>query len=506
MATSLQCALPVFAQDASPSNDGTNNIIAQSGSQTGAAQDQTRITPPTEDSPSWNTGAESGGSTSASPAATTLAYAGSASYDDSRFQAIEKIDRQIAGKEVDLLKLNAEFRTHYTAREKNKQRRMKFYDFAAGAVANAGDITLLSQFWKYHRSPGKGLVHRGRLEAGVITVLVAYSLLGTLYAAEGAGDLIADYKGKKEHFDAKSMRERVAAIKNELDKLLAERATAVAQLNDMNESERQYLSAEENVLKDFRDLGILEFSKLYIDSRKRHSARDITTIGTLAVCATGAFPGALGVLHGIKCTNIKQIGGGGIGFLISGSTLTAAPVLIHGGAAITGKIAGDRLSKELGEVQCKTTQKLSDDTKHLTALLSSDNRTTPLQSKAGGYQQMSKLLQERSDFLDQDKKNQKREMIESFISYAARGGPQIAFGTCVARAGYRWNRNAYKVFKGVAQGATVNEVSWAIWMLDVLQKQTRNEIKNAKDAKVADQQPFSPKNVELAKIQTLMVP
>ena len=383
---------------------------------------------------------------------------------------------------------------------------MKFYDFAAGAVANAGDITLLSAFWKYNRYPGRGLNHRGRLEGGVITVLVAYSLLGTMYAAEGAGDLISDYKAKKQHFDAKSMRDRVCAIKNELDKLLADRSSAVAQLNDLSQSERQFLTAEENVLRDFRDLGLLEFSKLYVDSRKRHSARDITTIGTLAVCATGVFPGAFGVINGIKHTNPKQIGGGGIGFLISGSTLTAAPVLIHGGAAITGKIAGDRLSKQLGEVQCKTTAKLAEDTKQLTQLLTASSRTAVLQPQAQNYQTMGKLLEERSAFLEQDKKNQKKEMIESFISYAAKGGPQIAFGTCVARAGYRYNRNPYKLFKGVAQAATANEASWAIWMLDTIQKQTRNEIKNSQEAKATVQPAFSPTNSELKTLEAMMVP
>jgi hypothetical protein len=492
-AISLQCSLPTFAQAAPISQvpADSQNIVANTvADSTAQGWGSTRIETPAD--------------TTAAP--TELAYAGSATVEDSHFQAIENIDKQIAAKEVELLKLNSDFRTHYTARDKNKQRRMKFYDFAAGAVANAGDITLLSQFWKYNRYPGRGLNHRGRLEAGVITVLVAYSLLGTLYAAEGAGDLISDYKSKKEHFDAKSMRDRVCALKGSLDKLLADRATAVSQLNDLNQAERQYLTAEANVLTDFRDLGLVEFSKLYIDSRKRHSARDITTIGTLAVCATGAFPGALGVLNGIRGTNIKQIGGGGIGFLISGATLTAAPVLIHGGAAITGKVAGDRLSKELGEVQCKTVSKLSEDTKQLTSLLTASNRTVALQPRAENYQTMTKLLEERSAFLDQDKKDQKKEMIESFISYAARGGPQIAFGTCVARAGYRYNNNAYKVFKGVAQGATANEVSWAIWMLDVIQKQTRNEIKNTKEAKATVQPPFSPKNAELQKLQVMMVP
>ena len=114
---------------------------------------------------------------------------------------------------------------------------------------------------------------------------------------------------------------------------------------------------------------------------------------------------------------------------------------------------------------------------------------------------MAKLIGDRAAFLEGDKKEQKREMIESFISYAARGGPQIAFGTCVTRAGYRYNNNAFKVFKGVAQGATANEVSWGIWMLDVVQKQTRNELKYRKEDKVGVTAAFSPENPDLKKLQ-----
>ncbi|HOK48342.1 MAG TPA: condensation domain-containing protein, partial [Bryobacteraceae bacterium] len=45
-----------------------------------------------------------------------------------------------------------------------------------------------------------------------------------------------------------------------------------------------------------------------------------------------------------------------------------------------------------------------------------------------------------------------------------------------------------------AQGATANEASWAIWMLDTVQKQTRNEIKNYKEAHATVQPAFSQTN------------
>ncbi len=271
---------------------------------------------------------------------------------DTARSSVEQIDEQILKKEVSLLRLNTNFRTHYMKPERNRKRRLKVFDLIGGGIANAGDITLIDQFRRYQNKPTEGLAHKGRLQSGAITVLVAYLTMGSLYAGEGVWDLYTDYRGKKEGFGAKSILKQATALKTEIDALLESRKQAAEGLS-VGAAQREVFSAEDKVLRDSRDLALLEFCRLYIDSRKRHTARDMTTIGTLAVCATGAFPGAYGVINGLKNVNLKQVGGGGIGFLISGSTLTAAPFLIHGSAAVTGKFSHDKLRKTIGDQQCK---------------------------------------------------------------------------------------------------------------------------------------------------------
>ena len=56
--------------------------------------------------------------------------------------------------------------------------------------------------------------------------------------------------------------------------------------------------------------------------------------------------------------------------------------------------------------------------------------------------------------------------------------------------------------KCVAQGATANEASWAIWMLDTVQKQTRNEIKNYKETHATVQPAFSKTNENIVKLES----
>ncbi len=67
--------------------------------------------------------------------------------------SMSAIDKEILKKEVELIKLNAEFFSHYTKGSKWKKRRMNFYDTAGGTIANVGDIILMSQFYRYYKNP-----------------------------------------------------------------------------------------------------------------------------------------------------------------------------------------------------------------------------------------------------------------------------------------------------------------------------------------------------------------
>lgn len=414
---------------------------------------------------------------------------------------LDEINRQIIKKNLELLRFNTEFRDHYMAPNKNKQRRLKFYDAAGGAIANAGDITLMSQFWRYWKNPGAALANRGRLQAGAVVVMVAYLTLGGLYLGEGMYDLYSDYKGKKQKWDAKSVREKGLSFKHELDELLEKRQRLISSAGANGQAD--ILTAEGRVLSGIRDLGLVEFSRLYIDSRKRHTARDITTVGTIAVCATGAFIGALGVIKGLRDVNLKKVGGGGIGFLISGGTLIAAPALIHGGAAATGQISKAKLQEILAKAETKTVETLSRDVEQLSTMLAT-NRDDSENSLSKVYKVFAEMLKERQAYLDKDRKDQKKEMIESFISYAARGGPQIAFGTMLCKAGYHYNHEPARALRAVAQGATANEVSWGIWMADVLQKSVRNEVKFHQEASKGNSAPFAVNNDKLVQVETTM--
>ncbi len=242
-------------------------------------------------------------------------------------------------------------------------------------------------------------------------------------------------------------------------------------------------------------------TKLYVDARKKRIARDVTTVGTIAVCATGAFPGAMSVVRGIEHVSLKEIGGGGIGFLISGATLAGAPLLIHGGAALGGAWTQDRLSKTLGQVQCKLAKTLQDDAQALAGMRTDLSASPQITKRLVAYKDLASLAAERQAFLEEEHRKNKRDTIEDFVTYAIEGGPQIAWGTLVTRAGYRWNRNPARAFKLIAEGATVNEVAWSSWLLNKTQGSFRDELYNMKHRFDPTTGPFGATNKSLADLK-----
>jgi hypothetical protein len=389
---------------------------------------------------------------------------------------VASVDQRTIKKEVELLRFNNAFREHYTAGGKWKARRMALYNFAAGGLANAGDITLIAQFARYRNNPGAGLAHRGRLQCGAMIVLIAYMTMSGLYSTEGAYDLLNDWKSTRQGWDAKSVLKKAADFKSEIDAALADRKKEVAALGETNPAQAATLAAEGTVLEDLRDAGLVEFSRLYIDSRKRRAARDLNTLGTIAICNTGAYPGAYSVVQGVKTTNLKTAGGAaGIGFLISACLLTAAPTLIYGGSGIFGKLSNSEVVAKLGQVQDSIIDKLNDDvTKLTTASQASEEAATGYNPH--NYARMALFLKDRHDFLNRERRSQKEHMLEDFIGYTAIGGPQIAWGTMLMRAGYHYTNQPSRAFGLVSDAAIVNEPSWAMWQTNVMQGSMRNEM------------------------------
>jgi hypothetical protein len=389
--------------------------------------------------------------------------------------AVDNVDAQIVRKEIEFMKFNTDFRMHYAGGGPWKGRRLTAYNIGASSLAVAGLANIQAQYYHYRSNPGLGLAHRGRLECGLMLVMLGYLVEFGGYSFEMAYDLLKDAHSVGQHWDAKSVRTRAAQLKADIDTLLAQRAQQVSAAgND------PVLVAEGKVLTDWRDLAIVDFTQLYMQSRGNKHVRDVAELTTIAIAGNGAFPGALESIEGVRHTNLKQVGGSGVGYMVSAGLLTGATQVIKYGAMIQNAHSQKEIDRVMGETKCRAADSLGKDLDQLNQVAMGAGVPPALQRRMKIYSLCKDLVVKRCGIMEREKAIAKNSYQEGIISTLLRGGPQIAFSTMILHAGYADTQAATAAFRVVAQAATVNTTSWSIWLLDAIQGGARAEIGNYK--------------------------
>jgi hypothetical protein len=390
---------------------------------------------------------------------------------------LDTIDSEIVRKEIEFMKFNTDFRMHYAGGSRWKGRRLTAYNIVASSLAVAGLANLQAVMYHYRSNPGLGLAHRGRIESGLILVMLGYLAEAGGYSFEVLNDWVHDAKSVCQHWDAKSVRNHAAKLKTEIDSLLVQRA----QLADA--SGDPVYAAEGRVLADWRDLDILDFTDLYMQSRGNKHVRDVAELATIAIATTGAFPGALSAIRGVQHGNLKQVGGSGVGFMVSAGLLTGATQIIKYGALLQNAHSQKEIDKIMGETKCHAVETLNKDVEALNRTAMTASGSSSLQKRLNVYPLCTNLVIKRTGMMTREKQIAKNSYQEGVVSTLLRGGPQIAFSTMILHAGYADTMHATAAFRVIAQAATVNTTSWSIWLLDAIQGGTRAEIGNHKGRK-----------------------
>lgn len=402
---------------------------------------------------------------------------------------VDKVSKDILTDEIEILQCTTNFRNQYTKPDKWKKRRTTLYQIAASGMANGGDITLQTQFWHYNRNVANALKNRGRLEAGLIPVIAAYAAVIAAYSGELVFDQYSDMKVRHKHLDSKSTLQKVEQLDASIKKLKEQRALLLAKCPD--QQCREFYTAEAKILDDCHNLILADFSRLYVDYKKRHAVRDLTSLGTIAVGATG-LPATIQVLRGIQMTNIKKIGGGGISFIVSAGILTVAPELFEGGGRLAAAGARHQISEAFGQLQGATMAQMQTDAGDLVKLATRPGvKLGPSMSgRVEAYRLTEDILAGRQHKLDAEAIAARRKFVADVISYGIRGGCQIGWGTLIANGGYKYYNKPNVALKRVAQASTVNQVSWGSWMMEALFTGCSNEISNYKHGLEPDYDPF----------------
>lgn len=414
---------------------------------------------------------------------------------------LDRLTNEILGYEIELLKLNTNFRMKSTDKNRIKPWRTFLYNLGGSGVATAGITTIAAERWRTWRKPTTA--SRTALKSGPIMLLTSHSIITGGILLEATLDLLNDRRIKKSGFDTKSTKKRALELVRRIDDKLKEREALLSGLNTLSQEERALALEETPVLNDMRNAALSEYLNFHVRAKKRIASRNFAYLNGFSAATTGGYLGSLCGLLAISCRKPRLAGPAGLGFTISGANIATGPEL----GRLVGNCAGSLdkrfLKREFGVVPKAQLAA------HVTALRQRSSVSgTALAQRLSIYDTVDGVLKRQAAMNAKEKKTADREYIERCLFNAAIGGSKMAWGIQLMNAGYgfspavakaqtpkkttaktkpspiakffptpRPKKTQAQLFaQRVAQGATSYIPGTSLWIVDTLQSRTRGEM------------------------------
>lgn len=247
---------------------------------------------------------------------------------------LDRLSNEILGYEIELLKLNTNFRMKSTDKNRIKPWRTFLYNLGGSAVATAGITTIAAERWRTWRKPATA--SRTALKSGPIMLLTSHSIITGGILLEATLDLLNDRRIKKSGFDPKSTKKRALELVRHIDAKLKEREALLSGLNTLSQEERALAREETPVLNDMRNAALAEYLNFHVRAKKRIASRNFAYLNGFSAATTGGYLGSLCGLLAVSCRKPRLAGPAGLGFTISGANIATGPEL----GRLVGNCAG----------------------------------------------------------------------------------------------------------------------------------------------------------------------
>lgn len=402
----------------------------------------------------------------------------------------DELTRQIILKLIELERFNLHFKQNV-----GKQGRWKGWRYAVFQEANfglnmAGGINNVGERGQHLHRPSGVSVNR-------VGMGNAICMIGSIIGASGAAiefwiNQYHDWEAARKGFSPRAARKHVLELKDQIDKLMAERAlmvrieksapllTAHAEIDD----------AEGRVLKDMRDLGLLEYSKFHIGQRRFMAFQQSLYFFDLAKYSTSAIGSFFAYMSLHKHRRVWN-NRAGVLFDISGALTIAAPLASRGIGILAGKFHKHLISDISKDVETREIAQLEKDEAILEQLCKGGR--CPADSVAAAVERAEVYNKSSMGFQNELQSslaaNRKAKLVaqQNIASGLFVGGTKIAAGSLFNVVGKRYNTNSalsgrvtnYDLFVAGILGVVGSGVSFA----DTLRLQVRGEIARHKLAK-----------------------
>ena len=405
--------------------------------------------------------------------------AGKSAVATAQLGAIEKVSNEILKTEIQVMKLSAGFHAAWLKPNRWKSWRVFAYKIADSGMTNAGMTTIAASRFEYADDPSRA--PRSYLKAGHIINLTAASILvgGTL--TETLLDRIAECKLARKKFDPKSALTEFLRLRKRLDDLLAERSELAHNAQTLTQYQKELLDADGLVLRDLRELVSNEFNHAYCEVARFRGVRDASNATALFSGAAAGYMGSLQSLLSVANRHPHQTGVAGLGFITSGSSVAATPLIVKfsGHAARSG--AAKKLHKHgIGFPDSPKDQFDVHRARFEQLVSAAPPAETSILTALNARSTIYRLHNEIIDARDQDrldlKRKSNRDLVERLFFSSIIGGTNIARGAQLVVAGFHYGDVPKENFKLVASASTAYIAGSAVWTADNIQSKVREEL------------------------------
>ena len=391
---------------------------------------------------------------------------------------IEKITNSILRSEIQMMSYSTNLHATWVRPGRRKSWRVFAYKMTGSTMLNVGMSLIAASRFQYMNNPSAA--PRPYLKSGHIVNMTGASILlgGTLF--ESVLDRVHEKRHAKKHLDLKSALSAFLDMQHQLDGLLVKRNEMVAACAELSPSQKEILRVDGLVLNDLRDLTVSEFQFAYRDICRLRTARDTATATTAFGAATAAYGGSLQSLLSIANREPKQIGAAGIGFITSGSSVMVSPMLVHwaghrarnraqatleSAGVISHDVAAESFDQHREELAGLIAKADASD-KELLQALDARKSVYDLQNNLLDARQLTRVAVE---------KRLKKELHERMFFSTIVGGTQVARGTQLCVAGFKYFDAPTKSYPLVAAASTTYIAGSGVWTLDNIQGKLREE-------------------------------
>ncbi len=384
--------------------------------------------------------------------------------------AVDELTRKVLGKELELERLNTIFRQQTMLTNPWRQRRLFAYGETNSSLTLAGLILAMPPQYqvasektrpsiksgtiiKPHSSPSQ----RNNLRAAARLPLIGNSI-GT------GGDLLelglnfVNYCSlRKKGLNPSAYRKRVHKLHAEIDNLIEQRRMALTAVADFSGEDRTVAEAEGKLLRDLRDLYLLEYVDYHSGCKKFWLVQNGAYLTDLAKNMTGGAGNILG-LEGYHVRRANLFGAGGLLTLISGVIILITPAVGRVTGNISGLTARDIVSQEAADVHTSTIGAYSADYRQFLAI--NDNRSTStdygraVSNRRSLYADQEKIMFMRNQYLKKEQKEARGTFFENVVYAGIVGPTKMTNGLMGMIAGWHYPQSASTAAKFYAAGST----------------------------------------------------